>query len=255
MVSFAPWPCSQDLRAVFASGGIEYFKHCSILYEEKFVDPSKPAKLMAVHPHGLIAMGWGLLFNRPELDLVQFVFSKQLYYNPVFHLFTRLIGHPNSCEKKSFIQLMRSQVPMALIPGGFEEATIHSDNSSRVFIKHRLGFVKYALKFGYALVPCYCFGENKTFTNCSPWGIPFGLWLNSWGCVGAVGCGRWWFFPFIPRNDYMHIVVGKAVQLPQIDNPTNDDVHKYHEKYVTALKDLFDRHKTQYGEYGELEVW
>ncbi|CAM9488198.1 unnamed protein product, partial [Heterosigma akashiwo] len=49
-----------------------------------------------------------------------------------------------------------------IIPGGFEEATISKLGAQRVYLKKRKGFVKYALKYGYALVPVYTFGESDT---------------------------------------------------------------------------------------------
>ena len=74
---------------------------------------------------------------------------------------------------------------MALLPGGFEEATITSSGADRVYIKNRRGFVKYALQHGYCLTPTYSFGENKCFSNLQGmWS--FRLWLNSLG-LPAIG--------------------------------------------------------------------
>lgn len=36
-------------------------------------------------------------------------------------------------------------------------------------------------------------------------------------------------------------VIGPAVELPKIDQPTAEDVDKYHKIYKKALVDLFER--------------
>jgi 1-acyl-sn-glycerol-3-phosphate acyltransferase len=151
-------------------------------------------------------------------------------------------------------QLMREQKPLALIPGGFEEATIHSSRSHRVYLKNRKGFVKYALQAGYHLVPCYCFGESETFSNIQgAWSLR--LWLNKQGMVGVVPFGTWWC-PFMPRNKRMHIVVGEPLELPQIEYPTNKQIDEHHKSYISKLSGLFDRHKGDYGMDAEsMEIW
>ena len=66
-----------------------------------------------------------------------------------------------------------------------------------------------------------------------------------------------WLMPVLPKNDgSMHIVVGKALKLPQIDHPTRKQVDGFHKKYTAALVSLFDRHKAACGEpEARLEVW
>ena len=67
--------------------------------------------------------------------------------------------------------------------------------------------------------------------------------------------GRWWC-PLLPRNSDMHIVVGKALQLPVLAAPTKEQVNEWHAKYMAEVTALFDRHKGNYGAAGkELEIW
>ena len=54
---------------------------------------------------------------------------------------------------------------LAIIPGGFEEATLHCQGVDRVYMKKRWGLVKYALQNGYAMVPIFAFGERDTYSN------------------------------------------------------------------------------------------
>ena len=57
--------------------------------------------------------------------------------------------------------MMKRGENLALIPGGFEEASITSSDKITIFI--RKGFIKFALKYGYNLYPTITFGEEKAF--------------------------------------------------------------------------------------------
>jgi len=113
---------------------------------------------------------------------------------------------------------------------------------------------RYALQHGYALTPCYCFGEKETYGNLQGWWGPR-FWLNGQGLPAIVPFGKWWS-PLLPRAERLHIVVGKALQLPCVASPSDADVAKWHAEYVGSLVALFDRHKASYGEAdAKLEVW
>lgn len=91
---------------------------------------------------------------------------------------------------------MRRGENIALIPGGFQEATMFEYNRHTVYIKRRKvralafastpqpagrmrvplcadpaplaqGFIKYALQHGYRVYPCYTFGEERTYYSIS----------------------------------------------------------------------------------------
>ena len=128
---------------------------------------------------------------------------------------------------------------MALIPGGFEEATITTDKADRVFIKARRGFVSYALRHGYCLTPTFAFGENRCFMNVQgAW--RFRLWLNSLGFPAIL---PWSFPPPLPYDKSLNVVVGKPLQLPTIAKPTDSQVKEWHGKYMAELEALYNRHK------------
>lgn len=47
--------------------------------------------------------------------------------------------------------------------------------------------------------------------------------------------------------------MGKPIDVEKIDDPTEDDVNRYHDMYVKRLKDLFDEYKVKMGdEYKDL---
>jgi hypothetical protein len=133
-------------------------------------------------------MGWAILFSSMELNHFDFCFSMcafdtavffcillfvivccffycytycfvslffflpgtALYHSPFFRVLAMLVGHPRPADKHTFQRLMRSGKSLALIPGGFESATITSSTQPRVHVKKK-GFIKYALQHGYGL--------------------------------------------------------------------------------------------------------
>mmetsp|Transcript_11881 Transcript_11881/g.32105 ORF Transcript_11881/g.32105 Transcript_11881/m.32105 type:complete len:189 (+) Transcript_11881:85-651(+) len=160
-------------------------------------------------------------------------------------------GKPNPADKKTMQRLMKERKTMALIPGGFEEATITTNNADRVFIKARMGFVCYALRHGYCLTPTFAFGENRCFMNVQgAW--RFRLWLNSLGFPAIL---PWSFPPPLPYDKSLNVVVGKPLQLPTIRKPTDSQVEEWHGKYMVELEALYNRHKGTFGVKGDLEVW
>ena len=182
---------------------------------------------------------------------------------------------------------------VALIPGGFQEATLYARGEHRVFIKQRKGFIKYALRHGcvgglcrvacpttplrpphpcpvhtlvptpalptcvgvvrsYAIRPVYTFGEELTyraFRGC----LKQRLALNKHNIPGVLFCSK--YGPVMPNDDLdLVTVVGPALQLPTVAEPTNEQVAEWHAKYVTALQTLFDQHKAKHAAQGDKAV-
>ncbi|CAE8683601.1 unnamed protein product, partial [Polarella glacialis] len=140
------------------------------------------------------------------------------------------------------------------VPGGFEEATLTCAGSERVFLRSRAGFVKYALRHGYDLVPCYAVGEADMFRN--PQGLwKFRFWLNELS-IPAVAPLGFPFFPLLPRRVPVSVVIGNPVKLPRIANPTDADVKEHHARYVEALQKLYkEATKGSVSEGRPLEIW
>ncbi|KAJ8946390.1 hypothetical protein NQ318_011796 [Aromia moschata] len=45
--------------------------------------------------------------------------------------------------------------------------------------------------------------------------------------------------------------VGKPIEVPKIDEPTNEDIEEYHIKFTAALTELFEEQKYNYLENPE----
>lgn len=257
IAGYLPWPKYVWLRYFCGEGASRYFSYSSLIFEA--LPAEKSAKnLLLVHPHGIVSIGWAILYNRPEMKGFNFCFATSLYCAPWLTCLVKMCGAnvtvPHPAYKSHFISLMQRNKALALIPGGLEEASITNNNQSRVYLKSRKGFVKYALRYGYALTPCYVFGENETYWNIQgQWKTRF--LMNRLGIPAVLAWGRWWCY-ILPRAKRLHIVVGKPIEMPCIPNPTLMELDTHHKRYCETLVALFDRHKLRCGEGNqELKIW
>ncbi|PIO69461.1 diacylglycerol acyltransferase [Teladorsagia circumcincta] len=54
-------------------------------------------------------------------------------------------------------------------------------------------------------------------------------------------------FGFLPFRTPVDTVVGAPIDVPQILEPTNEDVDRVHRQYCEALTELFEEHKIHFG--------
>ena len=81
----------------------------------------------------------------------------------------------------------------------------------------------------------------------------FRLFLNKLKIPGTWFISKLGLMPHY--NLDIAIVVGKRIDLPKIENPSDTEVKKYHEIYVKALTDLFYKYNGIYGDGNKLEIY
>jgi hypothetical protein len=60
-------------------------------------------------------------------------------------------------------------------------------------------------------------------------------------------CGRVRWCTFMPlKNTSLAVVVGPPLEVPRIQNPSQEVVDEYLDRYITAVTGLFHRHKHKY---------
>ncbi|CAF4623319.1 unnamed protein product [Rotaria sp. Silwood2] len=124
---------------------------------------------------------------------------------------------------------------LVIIIGGVREAIITRNDTMKLYLKNRQGFVRLALKYGASLVPVVSFGENELYrrhARCNL--IPNGI---IWGRLLAG---------HMPFRHPVVTVVGKPIHVKQNTNPTSEDVDKLHHEYLQAVEELFEVNKHKY---------
>ena len=222
--------------------------------------------LLAYAPHGVFCTAFsgshGVLHPTFWDNDVVFLLAGALYSMPLFRLFVvAMFGNIKDASKSTMESLMRQRRNIALLPGGFEEASIAEPGKDRVFVRGRKGFIKLALRHGYTIHPIYTFGEADTYHNFVPTWLPFKVrwFINSYKLPVVAPWGRWWA-PLQPiAGAELHTVIGRPIKCPKIDElelQKGKLIDEYHRKYVAELLRAFDEHKGKFGRANaQLEIY
>lgn len=270
----------EEERKSKAASGIWLLEEVSILQASALtlvivLSLSKPRQsiLLCQHPHGLFTYGFiqngsaaRIDARRPEIyvptafrhmkpNAVALV-EPLLFKIPLIRHFITTFGCARPATKHEMLHLMSQKKPLGLLPGGSEEIILSHHGHERVYIKHRKGFIKYALQHGYTICIGYTFGEADSYRTLD-WAVKFRLWYLRRFRVPLFACWGIWWCPLLPRGQVaLETVVGNPFQLPKLADPSKEDIDKWHGRYVEMLVDLFERNKAKFG-YGErvLEIY
>jgi 2-acylglycerol O-acyltransferase 2 len=151
-----------------------------------------------------------------------------------------------------------------IVVGGAREALDAHPKTTDLTLICRKGFVREALMAGASLVPVFGFGENDLYEQLdnkrgSILRERQEKLMRRFGFSMPLFQGRGVFnysFGLLPQRRRLTAVVGAPIPLPQVDNPSREQILQYHKLYVDALTKLFRDHKDQYAQPGtqDLEV-
>ncbi|KOC69937.1 2-acylglycerol O-acyltransferase 1 [Habropoda laboriosa] len=231
------------------------------------LDPNR-LYLFCSFPHGILATGVFCSFGSeclgcrekfPGMDMRPVVLD-QHFRVPFF----REYAYSNGCVSSSAESLhyLLSTKPPApytgratiLIIGGASESLECKPGTYRILVKRRKGFIKIALKHGTPLVPVFSFGETEVYDQVY---APEGSLLKrvqhtirkKVGLAPIILKGRGFFqysFGIIPQRRPIYVVVGSPMELPKIEEPTAEQITKYHEEFIEKLIEVFEAHKHKY---------
>ncbi|EGC29984.1 monoacylglycerol O-acyltransferase [Dictyostelium purpureum] len=247
----------------------DYFP-ISLVVSSKY-DPKKNY-IFAYHPHGIISIGAFCNFatNANHIDQkfpglkIHLLTLESNFKIPFLREVLMSFGM-SSVAKKSCENILNSGPgsSICLVVGGAEESLDARPGLNELTLKKRKGFVKLALVNGASLVPVYSFGENDIYDQVPN---PRGSLIrkvqtkikNLTGIAPPLIMGRGIFnydFGFLPVRHKITTVVGEAIDIPKVTNPTNEVIDHYHEVYVEALQKLFDKYKDKIDkETGDLKI-
>lgn len=212
--------------------------------------------VFACHPHGVFgvatqttlgtdATGFDRLFPGVEVHLLGL---RPIFNVPFFREWVLLHGHATP-GAKTILAILRSGQSVALAPGGAHESLNAFPGTYSLTI--RRGFVRVAMQGGAKLVPVVSYGENELYTQRQNREGSKLRWLQLQikalcGFTLPLFCGQPWL-PLLPKSIRLVTVVGPPVELAQAANPTEEQIDRARERYVEALKLLFEQNKQKYG--------
>lgn len=247
-------PYLPSLSESFASGLESWFKSFTIKHEHahsRAAEPDSPKNtIYCYHPHGLFSLGMALL----AADLVRrgekiaIVASNHMrFFNPVAKIILDMAGIElvGASPREVQAAMKRGDRSLILVPGGYEEAVMTQNGFERLYLDRRMGFVKYAMRYGYTLTPVYAYGEND-FYVCVPIANSVRSFLAQYKLPLAIFYGDT-RFPLLPRRtDHgLHIVVGEAVKVIPEANPSLSELHRAHNEYKERLIQLYYRYNKE----------
>jgi 1-acyl-sn-glycerol-3-phosphate acyltransferase len=234
------------------------------------LDPSRNY-LLGAHPHGVFCSGPFASFATDALGFPE-IFPKMtphlLTLDSFFWVpFTRewfLSFGTVPATKKSMEYLLNypgGGKMAVLVPGGLLEMIESRPNRNMIKLKDRKGFIKVALQHGSPIVPVYSFGDTSTYDQ---YGNEEGSLIRKIQIAlikyfdfyipiaNGRGITQYAFGP-LPRRTPITTVVGAPIEVVKSVKPTQEQIDSLHQKYVTALKDLFYTNREKYG-YPDAEL-
>ncbi|CAL8469820.1 g9362 [Coccomyxa elongata] len=231
------------------------------------LDPEK-TYVLGFHPHGIISMSAFITFATEALNVsktfpgIRFhmLTLVQNFYIPFIRDFVLAHGMCD-CARSTCLRLLKGRKGSAIVlcVGGAREALLAQPNHFEIVLGKRLGFVRIAVRTGSALVPVLSFGENNMFQVSRPLEDTFTAKLQR-NLLKLVGLG----FPIfhgtgimlssigmLPYQGAIHVVVGAPIEVPKFEGDIKSGdgkraVKEAHDRYVAALRGLWDAHKGRY---------
>ncbi|XP_020710521.2 2-acylglycerol O-acyltransferase 2-A-like [Athalia rosae] len=227
------------------------------------LDPSKNY-LLCAFPHGVLCTGAFGAFATDVLEFhklfpglrVRMLTLRQHFNMPLFREFVYSFGACSASAKsiEHLISVPGGGRATVLAVGGASESLKCKPGTYRIILKRRKGFVRIALKHGTPLVPVFSFGETDLYSQVDN---PEGSYLRSiqemlrkfTGIAPVLPIGRGLFqysFGIIPQRRPVTVVVGEALDVPKIPEPTREQIDDYHTKFIEKLVHLFETNKEKY---------
>lgn len=153
---------------------------------------------------------------------------------------------------------------ITIVIGGARESLDAQPYSLRLVLRRRKGFVKMAIRTGADLVPVLAFGENDLYDQFSAETHPnvhkFQLLVKKvMGFTIPLFHARGVFnydVGLMPYRQPLNIVVGRPIKVAQSSKPTQEEIDRIHEEYVTELERVWETWKDEFAPQrkSELEI-
>ena len=253
-------------------GALGYFP--AVLVEEARLGPppgrssSPPPRgvLLGLHPHGLICsplwlhvLPGGAFRARHGLEF-RMATIRFNFWIPVWTDVLVALGFIVA-SRSSIEDNLRAGNAVGLVVGGAEEAAAMAVDRFDLVLRKRKGFIKCALRAGAPVAPVVTLGENKIIRQVLlPPGHRLGAITRALfpfcqrhlGFVPIVPYGRPFFGGLVPASvvpfqSRLVTVMGKPLPMPEISEPTQEELDHHHERYLAEVSRIYNTYKSRCG--------
>eukprot|EP00638_Chattonella_subsalsa_P002409 CAMPEP_0117752454 /NCGR_PEP_ID=MMETSP0947-20121206/11616_1 /TAXON_ID=44440 /ORGANISM="Chattonella subsalsa, Strain CCMP2191" /LENGTH=257 /DNA_ID=CAMNT_0005571101 /DNA_START=309 /DNA_END=1082 /DNA_ORIENTATION=+ len=230
---------------------LEYFDYEEVLElsdEELKEMMLKRNFLFAIQPHGtlpFVNFSNHIKMTCNGFPIIYTAVANIIYSMPIVKHVFGLFGTVKA-DKKSLSEALKNK-SVDLYVGGMAELFLSDADApvERLYLSKRKGFIKIAMRTGADVIPIYAFGNTTT------------LKVVTWPVLGKIsrmiGMSVTWtygrFLLPIPMPKKCVYVRGRPLGLPQIDEPTDEDINKWHAKYLEEVSRLFNKYHEKCPEY------
>jgi len=201
--------------------------------------PSK-AYMMGIFPHGYNPTSLSCHFSQPQLSRVRIAQSTLGSFLPSPGWIAALKGTVLLECKWKIMHALRSNTPVAILPGAFREMELCKPGSDVVHLnRSHVGFLSIVQELNIPVVPAYAFGIYDEYRGPLIWTI------RKFGALSL------WCFPVLRRNREQHVLVTGAALHPK----QYSSLEELAEAFFQAVQDLYEMHKGQYGDPSRTLHW
>jgi len=241
-----PVASSSLLRSKLMGNMCTYFKYQEILEtpdDELMKLVGQRSMVAVLMPHGVISYG-GICSAcyplRDETLMPNFptAVASVVMQLPILKHVMGVFGLLNA-SKKSLTKHMQQGKSFVLYTGGIAELFLCSKTEEKLFLKNRKGFIKLALRNNADVTPTLLFGNTEVLDVLKN---DFLQKLSRSAQVTMTWFWGLWGLP-VPLPKQIVYVRGRPLGLPHIEEPTDEDVDKWHTKFCLEVQRLFETHK------------
>jgi len=209
------------------------------------------------HPHGATSLhhslyltnGCGFHDNASSGRRRRDVAAGIVFSIPIYREFCLWVGAVDA-DRKVVSKVLSKGWSVVSLLGGIQEQILAQNGRQEICVKDRLGFVKLALEHGVPIVPMYNFGEtelyytSRVFSNLRWWLV------KKFRLPIPLFYGPHWYLPLVPRKIAITSCVGRPIEVPRVENPSDAQITEIHAKYIEEIQRLYNANKDRLG-YGD----
>lgn len=240
-----PKPLTHELS--YLSPILDYFEFEQIVedrevFRENMLEKGKNY-ILASQPHGVFSICaiCSIVYSDVKYRSLHTAVASSLLSFPILKhvmgIFTLVDASAKNLRK--ILKRPGIEGTVVIYVGGIAELFKTSRDEERLHLSQRKGFIKLALREGVDIAPVYLFGNTSVLSalrNKHLERLSRKLQVSLtffWGKYGLP----------IPRDDKLVYVIGKAISIPKIAEPTQEDIDKYHGIYCQEIQRIFEQYK------------